>query len=338
MQGQTLRQVILTEYVERDSERRGLSKYTIRTKRQSFDRFIRWLGDRPFTLAVCQEFLDYLRQDCGNQPSSVALEGRKLRAVIRWLKRNRYIKTDFSKELVLPRLHQKDIQLVTAEQAKEVILSGTEPGEYDHRLHRIAKANMRAALMFMVKTGIRMRELKDLRPDDFNFEVSSYRVHGKSGETTNMPLPVDMIPELKERVAHTFKNRPVFPVCEKTMNLALRRGAEKLGVKVYIHCHLLRHIFVTSLGNSGVPVQFTSRLVRHSSVGITDKYYTHYCLQDLQKWLNAFHPLISGGLTKEQAFELVESAVRTTAVSKDSRFQLVVDKAEDELVVRLKVV
>lgn len=332
MQGQTLRQVILTEYAVKDSERRGLSIYTIRGKSQSLERFLKWLKDRPLTAKVCNEYTDYLRSR-KNQPESINLAVRTLQAAIRWLYKGRYIPKDFAGELVKPRLKRKEVQIVPAERAQEIILAGTKPGEWDHKKHCKVKADMRAALLFILRTGLRMRELMDLRPCDFNLETKTYTVQSKSGNQDILPIPEDMIPEIRNRL----KDKRVFPVCSKTMNLALRRGCKKLGVTVNVHVHTLRHIFCTSLGLAGLPVQKTSRLMRHSSIKLTDAVYSHYCIEDLSQALNAYHPLISRGLTKEQAFEIVESAVRATAVSKDSRFQLTVDKTDDEITIKLKV-
>jgi len=55
--------------------------------------------------------------------------------------------------------------------------------------------------------------------------------------------------------------------------------------------HTLRHIFCTSLLKRGVSLQIVSRLMRHSNVGITDKTYSHYLVEDLSLGLNK-HPLI----------------------------------------------
>lgn len=71
-------------------------------------------------------------------------------------------------------------------------------------------------------------------------------------------------------------------------NRSVRLSLESLG-KYTEHLHY-KEWSSTSL-KKGVPLQIVSRLMRHSNVGITDKTYSHYLLDDLSRVLEK-HPLI----------------------------------------------
>lgn len=93
------------------------------------------------------------------------------------------------------------------------------------------------------------------------------------------------------KVAKRKKQDRLFKISHEVMNRTLKRGSSKLNISPHLTVHTLRHIFCTSLLKGGVPLQIVSRLMRHSNVGITDKIYSHYLLDDLKEALGQ-HPLI----------------------------------------------
>ena len=114
----------------------------------------------------------------------------------------------------------------------------------------------------------------------------------------------------------------MFDVTSKTLNIVIKRGAKELGVASRLTVHSLRHVFCTSLLKNGVPLQIVSRLMRHSSIKITDSVYSHYIIEDLSLALNSRHPLIVGGMEVKDVFEMVKKAVEGTGVMSDKRFKI----------------
>ena len=327
-----LRDIVLTDYLINYSAEQNLSKWTVKSKRGVLTRLFNWLGDKPLTAASCREYAHYLLGH-GYKPSSLKQELVKMRAMVRFLKRRGFIKKDFSADVPLPRVPRCHLEIIPIELAEQVIIAGTEPGPDDHKLHRISKEDQRQALRFILRSGLRNRELRDLRPEDINLENKTYVVHSKSQNVDVLPFPQDMIEEIKKRLGNRGK---LFPVSAGVMNSALKHGCQKLGVTTKLTCHGLRHTFCTSLLRRGASMQLVSRLMRHSSAMITDVVYSHYLLDDLAQTLNSKHPLIFYGLSKEQTFDLVEQAVRGTAVSTDKRFGLTVERLDGELVIKVR--
>ena len=54
----------------------------------------------------------------------------------------------------------------------------------------------------------------------------------------------------------------------------LRRLAARAGIEKRVHPHGLRHTFAAELEAAGVPVTTISKLLGHSSVAVTARYWT----------------------------------------------------------------
>lgn len=324
--------VLLNEYVEGYSFEVGLKDETVRGKRDTLKRFLNWLGDRPLAMETCKAWIMSLKSK-GLMPNSLKHEARILRATVRYLYKKKYIKQDFALEIPSPKVPKRPLELPPAEVAEKIIMAGTEPGPGDNCLNRKRKEEYRAALRFILRTGLRNREARTLRGCDINLEDESYLVQSKSGNLDRMPLPKDMLGEIGQRV----NNGQLFPnLRRERLNICLNRGCKRLGVKIRVRTHTLRHIFCTTLLKKGVPLQIVSRLMRHASVAITDTVYSHYLIDDLRQSLNGSHPLIRQGLKPEEMFMVLQKAVESTGIKTDSRFKINFDSSPNELVMRFK--
>ena len=265
---------------------KGLSEKTIKNKKHLLNRLFRFLGNNPLDVSGCRKYTVYLYKQ-GWDNSSIQAELKMVKAFINYLEAYGYIKESWAKKIKLPKIQRKPFNIVSAEIAEEIVIAGSEAGKYDHVLHRKSKSEHRAALRFILRTGLRISELLGLKYSDINLNNSTYSVISKGGNTDTLPFPQDMVWEVAKR-KHQER---LFKVEPNRMNKTLKRGSFKLDIVPHLTVHTLRHIFCTSLLKEGVSLQIVSRLMRHSNVGITDKVYSHYLLEDLSKGLDN-HPLI----------------------------------------------
>ena len=322
---------LLKEYVETYSFELGLKDETVRGKRDTLKRFLNWLGDKQLTADTCKAWIMFLKTK-GLMPNSLKHEARILRAAVRFLYKKKYISKDFALEIPSPKVPKRPLELVPAELAEKIVISGTESGPGDNSINKQRKQEYRVALKFILRTGLRNREVRSLRGSDINLEDETYLVHSKSGNLDRLPLPKDMIGEISQRV----KNGQLFPnLRAERLNICLKRGSRRLGVKTRIRVHTLRHIFCTTLLKKGVPLQIVSRLMRHASVAITDAVYSHYLIDDLKQSLNERHPLIRQGLTPGEVFKSIQLAVESTGIKTDVRFKTNFENSANELVIRI---
>ena len=312
-----IRKAIFRDYVEEYSAIRGLRRETVRGKRDTLKRFVGWLDKKPFNIKSCSEWLKYL-SDKGWKPVSIKHEVRILRATVKFLHSRGFIKEDFSSQIPYPKIHKKPLEIVPAELAEKIIIAGTTAGKGDNCINKKRKKEYRQALRFALRTGLRNRELRDLRGKDINLEEEIYFVRSKSGNIDVLPIPKDMLGELRKR-----KNKlQLFKVRAETLNRCLKRGCERLGISTKVRTHTLRHIFCTALLKRGVPIQIVSRLMRHASVTLTDSVYSHYQIDDLSLALNSSHPLIMKNLKPLEVFGNIKKAIKVVNVFDDERFKV----------------
>lgn len=334
LQGQKLQQAY-ADYIINYSIEKGLEAISIRNKKDILKKLIPFLDGRPLTLETCREYSFYMYDHGWNKPNSKVNIIKNLRAFVNFLYDRGYIEENFSKKLTKPKVPKREFDYVDPETVEKIILAGTEYGPHDNSRNRAIKDEMRAALRFILRTGLRINELITLKGSDLNLLSSppTFWVLSKGGNRELLPLPKDMLNELEKRQS----NKLVFRVTSKTCNEVLQRGAKAIGLPVKLTNHSLRHIFASNLVKNQVPIQMVSRLMRHSSVDITDKTYTHLNVDDLSLILNSKQKVIVSGLTKEEIFNNVESAILQIGVKEDKRFAYVIEREADSKQMVIKI-
>ena len=96
-------------------------------------------------------------------PISIKDEILNIKALTNYLYKKGILKDNWGRQIVIPKTPRKPEALVSAEMAEEIIFAGTEFGTSDHVLHRRQKTEMRFALHFMLRTGIRIGELLQIK-------------------------------------------------------------------------------------------------------------------------------------------------------------------------------
>lgn len=315
-----LLQKAVDDYLVNYSIEAGLMEKTIRNKRHILNRFLIYLDGREYSEDSVKTFLSHLFSHGWNTPNSRLDLVKVFRAFTNFLYKRKYIKENFAQELVKPKVPKRDFNYISPEIVEKIIEAGTEIGIGDRARSIYIKSETKAALRFLLRTGLRINELIQLKGSDLNLEDNppTYFVNSKGGNRELLPLPKDMLEGLKLR---RKQHHRVFEVTKETCNDVLQRGALKLGIKTEISNHSLRHIFASNLVKNKVPIQMVSRLMRHSSVEITDKTYSHLDQNDLSLILNSMQGVVREGLDKNQVFDLIEQSISSTKINLDQRFR-----------------
>jgi len=296
----------------------NLQPTTIKNKHNGLLRLLAFLKDRPLTLQTAKLFVQQCQQD-GNSIGSIRTKIKLLRAFIHWLYVNKHIPENFGLFLVMPREHKKYKNFPSIQTTEQIILKATEIKPEDNKAVRKRKTELRIAMRFALRTGLRVGEMRKLKGPDIHLfdDPPSMIVHSKGGNKQLMPLPMDMIDELKPRLNYDR----LFEFSAQNAIDKLREGAKMLSVVCDpLSFHSLRHIFATGIMKQGTPIQEVSRLCRHSSIKITDSTYTHYDISDLSLSLNSHNSIIRQGLNKNQIFENLKSLISKTGIGDDNRF------------------
>jgi integrase len=326
-------QVYVTSFVEEDSVLKNLRPKTVKNRRNALARFTDFLGENPFNLDSTKQYILFLLTEKKREPSGVRAELKVIRAFCAYLVEQEAIESNFAKRVPTPKVPRTMRELLSEELAEKAIILGTKTGLSDNRVAHYRKKEMQLAMRFLLRTGIRISEVVGISGNDLllDAELPVFFVASKGGERESVILPPDLIEELRIRKTKTR----VFDITPDGCNRALARGCDALGV-VKQTVHDLRHIYSLSRLNKCEPLQLVSRNLRHSNVGITDRYYSHYNMQELAVTAYA-SDVIQSGVTVSHLFDRVEKAVKRTGVEKDSRIEVITERnAENEIIIRIK--
>lgn len=144
----------------------------------------------------------------------------------------------------------------------------------------IENADKRLSLFieFLSKTGCRISEMINILLSDCTKKQKNYeiRILGKGNKERTVFIDVEfynrIVGEFKDEVylfGHSGKAYNRIAITNRIKTLA------KIELGKNVSAHTLRHSFVTTALNKGVPIEKISRYIGHSSLDITDKQYNH---------------------------------------------------------------
>lgn len=201
---QSLKRAI-NDYIVNYSAEANLAPSTVLNKKDTLKRLIAFLDGRPFNLNTCREYLAYMYTHGWKTPNSRLDLVRVLRAFVNFLHKYNYIKENFAHKLIKPKVPKREFDYVEPELVEKNILAGTEYSPFDNERNRKIKDEMRVGLRFLLRTGLRINELVTLKGNDLNLydKPPTFWVISKGGNREILPIPIDMIEELKNRINNT---------------------------------------------------------------------------------------------------------------------------------------
>lgn len=167
-------------------------------------------------------------------------------------------------------------------------------------------STLRFLVVLAVNTGARIGELLALTYDDIrndllyiNKQLSEKDPTGKAvaphldrtksiNSNRVIPLSAAVLDEYqthvlihkKEMLKNGYRTSNIFTTAtgtyyyKRNVTRALQRLYKRIGVR-YRKFHAFRHTFGTNLSRAGVPIEETCKLMGHSSINVTMKYYIH---------------------------------------------------------------
>jgi integrase len=132
-----------------------------------------------------------------------------------------------------------------------------------------------------VATGLRFSEIASIRPESFDWEGSRVRVaacYTKNGQTAELPLPADLVADLRPHVTVLGPGTQVFPLPAEKGAPMLRVDLKAAGIPyrdasgLVFDFHALRCQTATLADAAGVSPRVVQKLMRHSSLELTGRY------------------------------------------------------------------
>lgn len=219
-------------------------------------------------------------------------KARKLstvRALFKYFFNKGMIDVNNSAKVPTPKLHEKEIIRLDAEEVSEIINvaeSGNGLSRHATGYHNKTKVRDTAILTLFLGTGIRISELVGLDNDSFDFSENSFLVTRKGGNQAILFFSDEVKYALQEYIAEKSNDTKV-PETEKAFFLSMQykrinvRTVELL-VKKYsklvsplkkITPHKLRSTYGTRLYNETNDIYVVADVLGHRDVNTTKKHY-----------------------------------------------------------------
>jgi len=154
--------------------------------------------------------------------------------------------------------------------------------EVDELLRCTENLKHRTFLSTLYACGMRISEAANLQIPDIDSARMQIRIaHGKGAKERLVPLSPRLLVELrtywKQYRPSQFLfpgQRPDKPYANTSIEKAIKRSAQRAGIRKNVHPHVLRHSYATGLLEAGVDLLTISRLLGHASF-VTTMVYLH---------------------------------------------------------------
>jgi integrase len=132
-----------------------------------------------------------------------------------------------------------------------------------------------------VATGLRYSEIASIRPESFDWDAKSVRVaacYTKNGQTAELPLPGELVADLRPYVASLAPGKAPFRLPKDKGAELLQADLTAAGIPyqddsgLFFDFHSLRCQTATLADAAGVSPRVVQRLMRHSTLELTGRY------------------------------------------------------------------
>jgi integrase/recombinase XerD len=135
----------------------------------------------------------------------------------------------------------------------------------------------RLLIEFLLKTGLRISEARNLHINNIDFQSNQIKVEqGKNSKDRYVPLHHSLINPLRlyisNRKGYLFVKNNGLRYSIRALQYRVTRNLKKLNSEKKLDTHSLRHTFGTYLRLKGMPLQDIQVILGHSSIKTTEIY------------------------------------------------------------------
>lgn len=261
------------------------SDYTIEYYRRELRKFMHTLEDMRFKTdlraitgdLIEGEYIRYMSDEVGVKHATIAATLRALRAFFNWAVNKGVIESSPMAQITIGVPKAPNIETFSRDQLRE-LFSQPDPKLF------VGLRDL-TIMTLMVETGVRVRELCDIRLDDIRSEDNQILIAGKNGEDRLVPIQT----QTKRLLKRYLQARGESPVewlfishDDEQMNRdSVRRRIAKYGRMAGIdnvRCspHTFRHTFAKMSVQNGADIFSLQRILGHKSMDMVRRYVNMY--------------------------------------------------------------
>ena len=257
------------------------SEHTIRIRRQSLERFMKFYKDIAFKdvdLEILEIFQAYLGES-GLSENSIDMIMRSLRGLFEFLEDRNIIFNNPFLQIRMHRPRQRKMDILTKSEMKLLLsLPDTQNRKYTLRI--------RAMLEILYSVGLRRTELSLLKISDIDFDGKSIRVMGKGDKERILPLGKIACKAVKEYLS---EGRPELmnpenlneylwldcngnQMTKPNIMMVIKAAGKRAGIHKTVSCHMIRRTCATHMLLNGAHPMMISQLLGHSQLQTLNHY------------------------------------------------------------------
>jgi integrase/recombinase XerC len=277
---------------------RGASPHTINAYRRDLARLTALAGEiEPMALTPPQLRRGLMSLHARSlAPRSIARTLSAWRSYYAWLARRGAIAANPADGLRPPKRARALPKALGIDQAAALLDRPAAAGDGEPLLLRDA-----AMFELLYSSGLRLAELVGLDwPGGLDLAAGEVTVTGKRRKTRTVPVGdkaraalqawLAVRPQLlRGEQAALFLGRNGTRLTPRQVESRLARWAQRQGVGVHVHPHMLRHSFASHVLQSSGDLRAVQEMLGHASIAAT-QIYTHLDFQHLAKIYDAAHP------------------------------------------------
>ena len=221
-----------------------------------------------------------------------------IRQFMKWAEQGQYLAFNPADDFQLKRQPRPLPGMVDIETINQILDQPKPESEAQQQMWLRDKA----ILELLYSSGLRLAEVQGLRIKDIDFNRLLLRIIGKGNKTRIVPFgskakdavmqwlqvyPLwngDFVPE-----ANVFITQKGNPLGARQIENRVKFQAQRAGVNIDLHPHLLRHCFASHMLSNSGDLRAVQEMLGHSNL-TTTQIYTHVDFEQLAKVYDQAHP------------------------------------------------
>ncbi len=279
------------------------SEHTLLAYERDVSDFLSFCAGKKLALADVEtsdlrEYLAFKVEHQQLSPSSLQRMLSAVRQFMKWAEHSQFMRFNPADDFQLKRQSRPLPGMVDIETVN-MILDQPEP---ETEAQRQMWLRDKAILELLYSSGLRLAEVQALRIKDVDFNRQLLRITGKGNKTRIVPFgskakhavmnwlqlyPLwhgDFVPD-----GHVFITSKGSPLGARQIENRVKFQAQRAGVNVDLHPHLLRHCFASHMLSNSGDLRAVQEMLGHSNL-TTTQIYTHVDFERLAQVYDQAHP------------------------------------------------
>lgn len=287
----------------KEREIQNQSKHTLQAYERDVADFLEFCAVQQLALndveaTDLRQFLAEKVEQHGLSSSSLQRMLSSIRQFMKWAEQAQYLAFNPADDFQLKRQSRPLPGMVDIETVNQILDQPAPETEAQQQMWLRDKA----ILELLYSSGLRLAEIQSLRIKDVDFNRQLLRITGKGNKTRVVPFGSKAKDSLMEWLkiyplwngdfvpdANVFITQKGNPLGARQIENRVKFQAQRAGVSVDLHPHLLRHCFASHMLSNSGDLRAVQEMLGHSNLSTT-QIYTHIDFDRLAQIYDQAHP------------------------------------------------